>query len=119
MPPTFTRLQAALTRAGIDKPDGPFDDEKIQITCPKCGTTQSLGETPVHGDGNETYYRCKNDCQNLVIVVDAGRPGGPNPSGGRGYFLARGPYIIKNGSDFFVPVGESWVRFPLTEDFPA
>jgi len=114
----FTRLQAALTRSGIQKPDGPFDDEQMRITCPACGTEQTLGQTPVHADGNETYYRCKNGCQNLVIVVNCGLPPSQTPSGGQGYFLARGPVIIKNGADLIIPVGVNAVKFPPTNEFP-
>src|SRR5437588_1619035 len=98
----FLRVQAAMARAGIEKPDGPIDDEKITITCPKCHALQTLGQTPVNSDGDHTFYRCKNGCQRLVIVTELlmirTKPCLPGP----GYRL--GGYLIRNAADLFLPV---------------
>ena len=115
----ITRLQAALARSGLTKPDGPFDDEQMRITCPICNTEQSLVEAQASADGQETYYRCKNGCQNLVIVVDLTNPvRAKTMSGGRGYFIGN-VYVIKNGADILIPVGASGIKLPPTDDFPA
>lgn len=96
------RVQAVLKLAGMRKPDGRFDDEHIRTTCSMCKTEQTLGESMIESQGDETQYRCKNGCQHIVIVSPATPDAKPWP--GRGYRM--NDYVIRNISDLFIRIGD-------------
>jgi RNase P subunit RPR2 len=86
----------------------PIKDKHCKTVCPNCRTEQTLSESTISLDNDETIYTCKNGCQPLLVI---GRPGivaWP----GRGYRL--GADVIRNAQDIIVKTEEMKVPMVLS-----
>jgi hypothetical protein len=100
------RVQAVLASTGIQAAAS-FDDEWMFTACPRCGVAQALADCPIRPKRGNTHYRCKNSCQDLVIVspaVDDDAQAWP----GRGYRF--GEHLVRNAVDVVIVVGPTRIR---------
>lgn len=102
------RVSDVIVEAGIKVPNLPIiTDKDFKTSCPTCGEDQLLNKCTVYDQDGETFYKCKNDCQVILVV------GNPEnvPIPGRGYRL--GNYVIRNTSDLVIVVPNApSVMFP-------
>lgn len=91
------RVADVLIEAGITIPDIlKVTDEIFQTKCLTCGEIQLLSQCPIYEESGETFYKCKNGCQIILIV---GKPG-TTAIEGRGYRLKN--HVIRNTNDLIV-----------------
>jgi hypothetical protein len=93
----IVRVADVMIEAGITIPNTAIiKDEIFQIKCPTCGEIQLLSQSPIYEEAGETFYRCKNGCQTILVV---GKPG-TIPIEGRGYRLKN--YVVRNTNDLLI-----------------
>lgn len=100
--PNIVTISDVFKNAGIKNPNGnqTFSDEMFGGTCPTCEESQFLSLCTISEENGETHYKCKNGCQDVLVISKTQKY-----AKGRGYFLK--DYVLRNAHDIliFVPGG--------------
>jgi hypothetical protein len=105
--PNVIKFSDVLIKAGITIPNVPLiTDDILGGVCPTCEEKQFLSLCTIMEENDETHYKCKNGCQDVLVISKPGE----NAIKGRGYRLK--DYVIRNAHDIFIFTPGHIIKLP-------